>query len=47
MLVSAAQWLLVLFIFFGVAGEVLSGSGDWGSDSTTTNTSTMVPAALK
>lgn len=46
-LVSAAQWLLVLFIFFGVAGEVLSGSGDWGSDSTTTNTSTMVPAALK
>ena len=46
-LVSAAQWLLVLFIFFGVAGEVLSGSGDWSDESTTMNTSTMVPAALK
>jgi hypothetical protein len=46
-LVSAAQWLLVLFIFLGVAGEVLSGSGDWSDGSSTMNTSTMVPAAMK
>jgi len=44
-LVSAAQWLLVLFIFLGVAGEVLSGSDNWSDESTTMNTSTIVPAA--
>ncbi|MBR7837726.1 DUF4389 domain-containing protein [Actinospica durhamensis] len=34
-LVSAAQWLLVLFIFFGVAGEVISSGGDWSDNGTT------------
>jgi hypothetical protein len=45
-LVSAAQWLMVAFIFLGVAGEVLSGSGDWSSSgSTTMNTSAGRPVA--
>ncbi len=41
--VTAAQWLLVLFVFLGVAGEVLSGSGDWSDNGTTMSSS--APAA--
>lgn len=42
LLSSAAQWLLVLFVFLGVAGEVISGAGDW-SDSGSTNMAAPMP----
>jgi hypothetical protein len=46
-LASGAQWLLVLFIFFGVAGEVTSSvDTGWSSNSSSMSQSVLVPTPV-